>query len=51
MSCFIYVCKGNLIEEPDIRVRLPGVDTQEAQAGEAVMEVDEDNIVIQDWAR
>ena len=40
--------KANLIEEPDIRVRLLGVDTQEAQAGEAVMDVDEDNIVIQD---
>ena len=43
--------KANLIEKPDIRVRLLGVDTQEAQAGEAVMNVDEDNIVIQDWVR
>ena len=32
-------------------MRLLAVDTQEAQAGEAVMDVDEDNIVIQDEGR
>ena len=32
-------------------MRLLAVDTQEAQAGETVMDVDEDNIVIQDGGR
>ena len=43
--------KTYLIKEADICVRLLAVDTQEAQAGETVMDVDEDNIMIQDEGR
>ena len=48
---FVIITLANLIEEPDIWVRLLAVDTKEAQAGEPIMDVDKDNIVIQEEGR